>query len=198
MKKIILDTLKLVAITLIAGLLLSIVYQLTKDTIAAAEAKELTDSYSAVMEEASEFVEVEVTETTSFDDDTSLNSALTAYDSDGNIIGTVLSVTSHKGYGGDIDITIGIDTDGVITGVVVTSMSETSGLGANCQNEEWISQYIGKSGEITYSKTGATAENEIDAISGATKTTRAVTNAVNAALDFAEEYFGYGEGGDNS
>jgi len=194
MKKIVIDTLKLVVITLVAGLLLSIVYQLTKDTIAAAEAQELTDSYSAVMSEASGFVEVEVTEAPSFDDDTSLNTALYAYDENGNEIGAVLSVTSHKGYGGDIDITIGIDTDGVITGIVVTSMSETSGLGANCQNEEWISQYIGKSG----AKTGATQENEIDAISGATKTTRAITNAVNAALDFAAEYFGYGEGGGNS
>ena len=198
MKKIVLDTLKLVVITLVAGVLLSVVYQLTKDTIAAAEEKELTDSYSAVMSEASEFTEAEVTETEAFDEDTSLNTALYAHDSDGNEIGAVLSVTSHKGYGGDIDITIGIDTDGVITGIVVTSMSETSGLGANCQNEEWISQYIGKSGEVAYTKTGATADNEIDAISGATKTTRAITNAVNAALDFASEYFGYGEGGENS
>ncbi len=197
MKKIVIDTLKLVAITLVAGLLLSIVYQLTKDTIAAAEAQELTDSYSAVMADASEFVEIEVTEEPGFDDDTSLNTALYAYDENNSEIGVVLSITSHKGYGGDIDITIGIDTDGVITGIVVTSMSETSGLGANCQNEEWISQYIGKSGEVVYTKTGATADNEIDAISGATKTTRAITNAVNAALDFAGEYFGYGEGGDS-
>ncbi|MCD7822697.1 MAG: RnfABCDGE type electron transport complex subunit G [Oscillospiraceae bacterium] len=197
MKKIVLDTLKLVAITLIAGVLLSIVYQLTKDTIAAAEAKELTDSYSAVMSLASDFVEIENPETSAFDEDTTLNTALYAYDSDGNEIGAVLSVTSHKGYGGDIDITIGIDTDGVITGIVVTSMSETSGLGANCQNEEWISQYIGKSGEVVYTKTGATQDNEIDAISGATKTIRAITNAVNSALDFASEYFGYGEGGNS-
>ncbi|MCC8196481.1 MAG: RnfABCDGE type electron transport complex subunit G [Ruminococcus sp.] len=197
MKKIVIDTLKLLAITLVAGVLLSVVYQLTKDTIAEAEAKELTDSYSAVMSEASDFVEVEITETEAFGEDNTLNTALYAYDSEGNEIGTVLSVTSHKGYGGDIDITIGIDTTGTITGIVVTSMSETSGLGANCQNEEWISQYIGKSGEVVYTKTGATASNEIDAISGATKTTRAITNAVNAALDFAEEYLGYGEGGDS-
>ena len=197
MKKIVSDTLKLVAITLVAGVLLSIVYQLTKDTIAAAEAQELTDSYSAVMSLASEFVETPSPETDAFGEDNTLNTALYAYDSNGNEIGAVLSVTSHKGYGGDIDITIGIDTDGVITGIVVTSMSETSGLGANCQNEEWISQYIGKSGSVAYTKTGATADNEIDAISGATKTIRAITNAVNAALDFAAEYFGYGEGGES-
>ncbi|MCD7731999.1 MAG: RnfABCDGE type electron transport complex subunit G [Oscillospiraceae bacterium] len=198
MKKIVIDTLKLLAITLVAGVLLSVVYQLTKDTIAEAEAKELTDSYSAVMSDASDFVEIESPETEAFGEDNTLNTALYAYDSEGNEIGTVLSVTSHKGYGGDIDITIGIDTTGTITGIVVTSMSETSGLGANCQNEEWISQYIGKSGEVAYTKTGATQENEIDAISGATKTTRAITNAVNAALDFASDYFGYGEGGGNS
>ncbi len=197
MKKIVIDTLKLLAITLVAGVLLSIVYQLTKDTIAAAEAQELTDSYSAVMSEASEFVETQSPETDAFGEDNTLNTALYAYDSAGNEIGAVLSVTSHKGYGGDIDITIGIDTDGVITGIVVTSMSETSGLGANCQNEEWISQYIGKSGSVAYTKTGATADNEIDAISGATKTTRAITNAVNAALDFAADCFGYGEGGES-
>ena len=98
----------------------------------------------------------------------------------------MLSITSRNGYGGDITLSAGIADVSRITGVKVTEMSETSGLGAHCQDPEWIGQFTGIDAEtVRFTKTGKSASNEIDAISGATVTTTAVTDAVNEGLAFA-------------
>ena len=95
----------------------------------------------------------------------------------GDTIGYVFK-TSAKGYGGDIDLMVGIDTSGKVTGVSILSISETAGLGMNAKNESFINQYIGKSGTIGVSKNGA-SDTEIQALTGATITSKAVTSAVN-------------------
>ena len=97
----------------------------------------------------------------------------------GDTIGYVFK-TSAKGYGGDIDLMVGIDTSGKVTGVSILSISETAGLGMNAKNESFINQYIGKSGTIGVSKNGA-SDTEIQALTGATITSKAVTSAVNTA-----------------
>lgn len=198
MNKIIKDTLRLVAITLIAGVMLSFVYQLTKSTIEKAEADELLKSYRDAFSDADDFVSIEnFSELALSCEELSrsgvdLNSALFAKSGSGETLGCVLSLTSHEGYGSDIVLTMGISCDGVITGVKVTSMSETPSLGANCQSDEWISQFAGISSNVEYTKTGKTAPNQIDAISGATYTTAAVTSAVNSGLEFAKICLGFG------
>lgn len=93
------------------------------------------------------------------------------------IIGYV-AVAKSKGYGGDVQIMIGVNLDLTIAGIEILSQSETAGLGANCENPEWLSQFVGKSGELAVSKDGG----EIDAITASTITSRAVTKAVNKAL----------------
>lgn len=98
----------------------------------------------------------------------------------GDTIGYVFK-TSAKGYGGDIDLMVGIDTSGKVTGVSILSISETAGLGMNAKNESFINQYTGKSGTIGVSKNGA-SDTEIQALTGATITSKAVTSAVNTAL----------------
>ena len=97
----------------------------------------------------------------------------------GDTIGYVFK-TSAKGYGGDIDLMVGIDTSGKVTGVSILSISETAGLGMNAKNESFINQYMGKSGTIGVSKNGA-SDTEIQALTGATITSKAVTSAVNTA-----------------
>ena len=82
------------------------------------------------------------------------------------------------GFGGEIDLVVGVASDGTVTGVSIISMSETSGLGANATKESFRSQFIGKTGELAVSKDGG----EIDALTGATITSRAVTRGVNSAL----------------
>lgn len=96
--------------------------------------------------------------------------------------GYVIEVTP-SGFGGTIDMVVGVGTDGTVTGVSIISMSETSGLGANASKESFRSQYVGKSGELAVSKDGG----EIDALTGATITSRAVTSGVNTALVVAAE-----------
>lgn len=194
MKKIIKDTLSLVAITIIAGVCLAFVHELTLDTIAAAEAEERAASYREVFPEAADFVGAGAFGIQDVMPDlptgVSIGEALFAVDGNGERIGCVVSATSANGYGGDIVLSVGIDVTGTITGMKVTSMSETSGLGSHCTDESFREQFKGIAGEVIVTKTGRTQPNEIDAISGATFTTNAVTEAVNGALKTWEEMFG--------
>lgn len=188
MSRIVKDTLRLVAITLIAGVLLSVVYSITKEPIAEAEAKELQDSYKEVFPSADSFEVIEAKcPPEIFEEGVKLNSALFAKSSDGEILGCVFSLTSRNGFGGDIELSMGVSNIGEITGVKVTKMSETPALGANCQTD-WIDQYKGiNAPNVEYTKTGKSSPNQIDAISGATITTRAVTDCVNTGLALTRE-----------
>lgn len=106
-------------------------------------------------------------------------------DRDRYIIGYV-AVASSKGYGGDVQIMIGVDLELKITGIEILDQSETAGLGANCENRTWLSQFVGQSGTLAVSKDGG----DIDAITAATITSRAVTSAVNKALSQVTEIEG--------
>ena len=106
-----------------------------------------------------------------------------ALNADGGIIGYVV-VNSEKGYGGDISVMTGVDADGKVTGVNILSHGETAGLGANATNESFRDQFKGLVNGITVSKDKA-GENSIDALTGATITSRAVVRAVNAAIEAA-------------
>ena len=104
---------------------------------------------------------------------------------DKNIIGYVFT-TSAKGYGGDIITMVGIKADGTVSGMDFLSISETAGLGMNADTDEFKNQFAGKIGEIGLNK-NTPAENEIQALTGATITSKAVTEAVNIALELYEE-----------
>ena len=187
-KKIIKDTLALVAITLVAALCLSFVYQITKDKIIEAEAAERMESFYAIFPDAKDFSSLD-NEVQSWESKSgaTINEAYRAHTGEGD--GCVLSVTSHSGYGGDITLSIGFDKNCTITGVKVTSMSETSGLGSVCTDKEWISQFSGKNADsIGYVKDGKPADDEIDAITSATRTTKAVLEAVNEGISFARSF----------
>ncbi|MGB5824459.1 MAG: FMN-binding protein, partial [Proteocatella sp.] len=99
--------------------------------------------------------------------------------------------TVSKGYGGDIEIISGIKMDGTIAGAVIGTMTETPGLGAKAQDQPFISQYNGKTIEqpLVVSKSATGADNEIVAISGATITSKAVTDGINIATDVFNNNF---------
>ena len=84
-----------------------------------------------------------------------------------------------SGFGGAIDMMVGVDMNGTVTGVSIIDMSETSGLGTNASKEEFRSQFVGATGSVAVTKDGGS----IDALTGATVTSRAVSNGVNAALN---------------
>ncbi|MBE6756400.1 MAG: RnfABCDGE type electron transport complex subunit G [Ruminococcaceae bacterium] len=104
-----------------------------------------------------------------------------ALDENGKVIGYVFT-TSDKGYGGEIKIMTGINADGEVTGMEILSIEETAGLGMNAKKDDFRNQYVDNSGEFTVVKSDA-GENEIQALTGATITSQAVTNAVNDAVE---------------
>lgn len=187
------NCLALFLITLIAGISLATVNEITKEPIAKAQDKARLEAYEAVYQDAN-FVALDNTDEILNNSSVSLSNAglsnctvddvLRATDDNGNTIGYVFSATSPSGYGGDVKIAIGVSTiTNKITGFTVLSHSETAGLGAKATNEDFKSQFEGKSADgISYTKTGAADDTEIDAISGATITSNAVCEAVNSAL----------------
>lgn len=99
---------------------------------------------------------------------------------------------SAKGYGGDVSVMTAVKPDGTVAGVAILDVSnETPGLGQNAAKESFYSQYAGLKKGVSLLKNGAKAgNNEVDAVTGATITSTAVTRAVNAALDDFEKVKG--------
>ncbi|KDR94054.1 electron transport complex protein RnfG [Peptoclostridium litorale DSM 5388] len=102
---------------------------------------------------------------------------------DGETVGYTIKTVPTSGYGGAIEVTVGISADGKITGVNIGSHAETPGLGAKASGE-FKDQYTGKAveKEIEVIKAGSPQDNQIVAISGATITSNAVTEGVNEAI----------------
>ncbi|MBP3476381.1 MAG: RnfABCDGE type electron transport complex subunit G [Lachnospiraceae bacterium] len=188
MKEMMKNTGILLAITIVAGLVLGLVYQITKEPIAAQEAKAKQEACKEVFEDASSFEAVEIVsvDAAAWNDagfaQENIDEVMSAADASGNVLGYVITVTTKEGYGGDIQFAIGIRMDGTMNGMSILSISETAGLGMKAE-EVLKPQFADKNVEMfEYTKNGATSENQIDAISGATITTNAVTNGVNAGL----------------
>ncbi len=100
--------------------------------------------------------------------------------------GKVYLANALKGYGGKISFALGVDAEGTITGIEITSQSETAGLGANCENDEFKGKFKGikapeSPSEEMYNK-NETTETQVQALSGATVTSRAITRAVKGIL----------------
>lgn len=193
-KQMLKDSLILFVITLIAGLLLGGVYAITKNPIAQAQENKKSEAYQTVFMDAVQFTDVEAApdagellKNAGFLKD-EIAEIKAATDADGNIIGYVMTITSSEAYAGELQLALGIRMDGTVNGISFLTLSETIGLGMEAKTPEFQEQFAGKKVEqFAYSKTGASAEYEIDALSGATITTNAVTNAVNAGICYAKE-----------
>lgn len=198
MKEMMKNTGILLAITLIAGLLLGLVYQVTKNPIAEQEAKAKQEACQEVFADAASFGMIGVESVADVDwseagyAQESIDEVMEAKDASGELLGYVITVTTKEGYGGDIQFSIGVRLDGTLNGMSILSISETAGLGM--QAEDVLKpQFADKNVEkFAYTKNGAAADNEIDAISGATITTNAVTNGVNAGLYYFQTVLGGG------
>ncbi len=91
--------------------------------------------------------------------------------------------TAAKGYGGDVTVMTGVLPDGTVGGVEILDVSdETPGLGQNAKKPEFKAQFAGMSGKIGVSTASKQAANGIDALTGATYTSKGVAEAVNMAL----------------
>ena len=194
MNKIIKNTIILTVITLVSGLLLGLAYEVTKDPIAQSEENAKREAWQAVFPDASEdaFEQTDVDQdiAASVIKDLGISATIDEVCTvDGGDTGYVITATDGEGYGGDIQVTVGITADGTVNGVSFLSISETAGLGMKATEPSFYEQYVGVQAEQFYvSKDGGQGE-PIDALSGATITTRAVTGAVNAALGYFQNAF---------
>ena len=178
MKGILKDALTLLCITLVAGLCLSFVYELTKEPIAQAELQKKYASYQAVMENV-KFSELSEEQhatllASSAHFDATVDEVLAAKDGD-TLVGFVMSATSKNGYGGEIKVAIGVSTDGKVTGFSPLSHGETPGFGARMEEDGVKEMFVG---------IGSGAE--FDGISGATITSTALRQIVDTAVQTAE------------
>ena len=191
----------LFAITLLSGLLLGFVYELTREPRRLQQEKAVQEACAAVFSgeefknvvfEQDSFVPSEALQQSLAQTGVTIGTVFDAKAGDGSLLGYVMESISANGYGGDIVLYVGIRLDGPVNGVKILEMSETPGLGQEAPNV-LTPQFAGKKVDsFTYTKTGAKADNEVDAITSATVTTKAVTEAVNGALAAAEELPGGG------
>ncbi len=170
MRKIITLGLKLLLIAAVAGLALGFTNAITKgpideQTIAAANA-----ARESVLPGMDNFEQIQAAEE-------GIDNAYIAYKG-GDIAGYTAQITT-QGYGGEIEVMVGMDSSGVITGINVggSNFSETAGLGAKVKNDDFKDQFRGLMPPLVLNE-------DIDAVTAATISSRAVTDAVNRACDF--------------
>ena len=187
------NTISLMIITLVAGLLLGAVYEVTKEPIAKEQQRAKEEAYKAVFADAGSFEELSV-DTGILGEingeqgiNANIDEVMKVLDKSGSFAGYVLTVTDHEGYGGDVQFAMGVKADGTVNGISFLSLSETAGLGMKANEDTFKVQFAGKNVEkFRYTKNGAASVDEIDALSGATITTNAVVNGVNAGLYYVQ------------
>ena len=165
-------TLVLIAV-IVAGAMAG-VNMLTKDKIAQNEVDKLNNSLKEVL--PAQTYEQRVTEG---------GTVYIAKNGD-KVQGYCVSCTV-SGYGGDINVLVGLDTEYKVTKISILSHGETPGLGANATNDKFKKQFEGKAAGTLSAEKNASGKNEIQAISGATITSKAVTKAVNDARNCVKE-----------
>lgn len=165
----------LLIITAAAALILSLVNAVTSDRIAALAEEKRLASMAAVMPGANVFSEL-------YCEDETINGITGAY-SGTRFLGYCVQV-SPNGFGGTISLMVGVSEGGSVTGVSILDHSETAGLGSKADSPDFLDQYIGKSGTVNVN----TGKNAIDGITGATITSKAVTDGVNTALTAVLNY----------
>lgn len=176
-KSVLVPTLALLIICLVATTLLAGTNMITKDKIAANAIETENASRSIVLPSAKTYGEVQTLENgVTYCVGTDVSDETAGY----------VFTAGAKGYGGTVSVMVGLDTEGVITGIEILSHSETPGLGANAVKDDFKSRFTGKSGELTVNKTSNDGQN-VQAITAATITSKAVTEAVNMITEAFEQ-----------
>lgn len=170
--------LTLFAITAAAALILAVVYGMTAERIAQGAAERRQSAMEAVAPGADIFSQLP------YDPEKVLDMH-GAYKG-GALLGYCVEV-APDGFGGPITLLVGVSDGGSVMGVKVLEQNETAGLGANVREDDFLGQYKGLSGTIRV----GLGDNAVDAVTGATISSKAVTDGVNRALaavaDFQRE-----------
>ena len=178
----------LTLITLLAGVALSGVFTMTKDTIDAQKAAAQRASFKVVLPDADAddpFEPMEAPEGTYGDGayrKTVINEVYRGVGKDGSTVGYVFVITNSNGYSGDIKLSLGIKADGTVYGIAFTELNETPGKGSLAAEPAFKDQFNARL--VDEFELNGSGDNGIDAITGATITSNAVLDAVNAGLDY--------------
>ena len=182
----------LTLITLLAGVALSGVFTMTKDTIDAQKQAAKQESYKVVCPDADHFETDEAAQAMleslnggvygSKFGRTYINEALKGVDASGSVVGYVFGITNSNGYEGDIKLSLGLKADGTVFGIAFTELKETPGKGMLAGEPAFKDQFNNRA--VTSFTLNGDGDDAIDAVTGATITSSAVVNAVNAGLDF--------------
>ena len=188
MKNIVVITLKLLIITVIAGIALGVVTAVTKGPIAEQAEKKATEARQAVFPDAVGFAQMDID---IFEEYGIIKEVYQALDADNNVIGITAAVVT-KGYSSGLNLTVGVGADGYIKGVEIGSNSETAGLGAKAPEILAPQFSAGKPYDQPFEVVKHAAENEyqVEAITGATITSKGVTDAVNTVVAFYKQMAG--------
>lgn len=187
MKNAISITIKLFVITVVCAAFLGAVYSVTKEPIAVQVEKAANEARLAAFPEAASFeeAEAEIPEEYSI-----IKNVFYALDKDGNIIGATLGITT-RGYSSGLNMTVGISKDGTLKNVIIGDNNETPSIGKKALGPDFLNQFTGRlyDNPLKYVK-AASGDYDIQAVSGATVSTKAVTNAVNTAAEFYKQFGG--------
>lgn len=177
------NALILFAITIVAGMLLGLTYEVTKEPIRIQNEKIKNAALQAVVTEAESFNPIDV------------NPGYAGVDgvyeavSDGEVIAYAFEMTAFEGYGGDISLMVGVGMDDTILGIDIVKHAETPGLGAKSDEPEFKGEFAGEAADDLTVVKYSPSDNpgDVSSISGATITSRSVANAVNVATDYFDD-----------
>ncbi|MBQ3710699.1 MAG: RnfABCDGE type electron transport complex subunit G [Bacteroidales bacterium] len=165
----------LFVITAVSGGVLGLVYSLTKDSIAKVELDKTQRAIDSVLVTDKPIAKYEerVIENLTYN---------LAYDDQDQLIGAAIKTYSNAGFNGKVELMVGILADGTINKVSVLSQNETPGLGANMDKPKFKNQFKGKN-PASYKLFVKKDQGDVDAITAATISSRAFTEALRLAYD---------------
>ena len=169
----------LFTITAITGLILGVVYEITAGPIALTQQRLKNEALSAALPEADAFESQPLADSAPV-----IVTDVQKASGSGAHAGYCVTVTP-KGYAGPVEIVVGITVEGKLRAIRILSQSETPGLGAKAATDAFMGQYTNKKVEsLAVVKAPPSSPEQIQAISGATITSDAVTSGVNIALEY--------------
>ncbi len=153
-------------------LALSVVNDITAPLIAQITEQQQNEARTEVLPKAETFEKISEEVYRGFQGDSFVGYAVTA---------------TPNGYGGTINMMVGLDEEFQVTGLKIVTFSETPGLGSKSSEPKFLDQFLGKNEEVTVVKGSAKGTNDVVAVSGATISSNAVANGVRDAVRLAKE-----------
>jgi electron transport complex protein RnfG len=170
----------------VCAAVMAFVDQETKAPIEKSKTAEKMDAVKVVMPTANN--DLEKDQVTVKDKDMQMEMTFFPGKKDGVVIGAAFVAVAPGGYAGPIEVLVGVDTAGVVTGVEIVKHAETPGLGSKITTPLFKGQFVGKSVKDPANWSVMKDGGPFKQITGATISSRAVTTAIATGLEFLEAH----------